>query len=241
MTLPTVSVIIPVHNGRTTIGQTINAIEAQSIPTEIIVIDDGSTDQTTDLIKLFYPQVKCIRQEHKGPSAARNTGIQMATGDYVAFCDADDVWLPNKLQWQCAVLEHEPQIDMLVSQVTTDPNQITRNQGPWPLRPIELQEVLEGSPLPSTAIMRAGFATKIGAWDESLPVLEDLDYFARAAKIGLLVSLHLPLVYYRVRTNSLSHHTLLNYAHLKQVLARFVKDGKQLNALITGHMHGVAN
>ncbi len=100
----TVSVVIPAYNVEKYIGRAIDSVLAQTRrPDEIIVVDDGSTDNTADVIKSYGSKVCFIRQENAGASVARNTGIEAATGQWIAFLDADDEWLPLKLQHQ---IEH---------------------------------------------------------------------------------------------------------------------------------------
>ena len=93
-----ITTIIPAYNSGSTIGATLKSIVAQTLPSdEIIVIDDGSTDNTGDIVKQ-YPSVTYLRQKNAGVSMARNVGAENATCDWLAFCDADDVWHPAKLE-----------------------------------------------------------------------------------------------------------------------------------------------
>ncbi len=97
-----VTAVIPAYNREKTIKRCIDSVLAQTYPVfEIIVADDGSTDRTVDIIKQEYGSaVKIIRQNHKGAQAARNVGIMAARGEYVAFLDSDDEWLPEKIELQ---------------------------------------------------------------------------------------------------------------------------------------------
>ncbi len=107
-----ISVVIPAYNVGEYIAQTITSVLKQTCcPNEIIVIDDGSTDNTAEVIRSFGDQVIFIAQSNAGVSAARNAGIQAATGDWIAFLDGDDEWLPEKLQRQ---VEHLQQHSNLV-------------------------------------------------------------------------------------------------------------------------------
>ena len=101
-----ISVVIPVFNRKQLIERSINSVINQTYPPdEIIVIDDGSIDGTYDLIKKNYPQVILIHQENKGVSAARNVGITIAKGKWIAFLDSDDEWFPEKLEEQINYLK----------------------------------------------------------------------------------------------------------------------------------------
>lgn len=100
-----VSVVIPAYNAEGFISLAINSVLAQSYqPDEVIVVDDGSTDKTARRIKEFAPAVRYIYQENAGPSVARNRGIEEAGSEWIAFLDADDEWLPERLGLQCALL-----------------------------------------------------------------------------------------------------------------------------------------
>lgn len=105
---PLISVVIPVYNGADFVAAAISSALAQSYrPTEVIVVDDGSIDATAQIVGA-YRDVHYICQANRGPSAARNTGIDAAHGEYIAFLDADDVWMPDKLAKQMALLESCP-------------------------------------------------------------------------------------------------------------------------------------
>lgn len=104
-----VSVVIPSYNHERFLGQAIDSVLAQTFPAhEIIVVDDGSQDQTTEVLRNYATRVHAIRQVNSGVSRARNAGIALASGDLITFLDADDVWLPRKLERQVACLQAHP-------------------------------------------------------------------------------------------------------------------------------------
>ena len=104
-----ISAVIPAYNSERTIGRAIESVLNQSRPAdEIIVVDDGSTDSTGAVVGTFGDNVTLIRQENAGASVARNTGIKTAKGDWIAFLDADDEWLPEKLKAHSEHLERQP-------------------------------------------------------------------------------------------------------------------------------------
>lgn len=110
---PLVSCIIPAYNAEPYLAEAIDSIVAQSYAsTEIIVVDDGSTDATGSVIAGYGHRVVALRQDNAGPAAALNAGIRIATGELVAFLDADDVWIPDKLTQQLARFEAHPAIDI---------------------------------------------------------------------------------------------------------------------------------
>lgn len=109
--------VIPVWNAASTIAEAVRSAASQKYPPEeIIVVDDGSTDGTSAVVNKLtgdYRNVRYIRQENAGPSSARNRGIREAKGEYIAFCDADDHWLPHKLQVQMQYLSVHPECGMI--------------------------------------------------------------------------------------------------------------------------------
>jgi glycosyltransferase involved in cell wall biosynthesis len=107
---PTVSVIIPAYNAAAHLGEALESLLRQTYPAaEIIVVDDGSTDGTQQVLRGYHDSVRTIRQENTGAGAARNRGLSAATGKYVAFMDADDVCAPERLQQQVAALQRTPE------------------------------------------------------------------------------------------------------------------------------------
>jgi glycosyltransferase involved in cell wall biosynthesis len=104
--MASVSVIIPAYNAARFLGETLTSVLSQTVPPlEVLVIDDGSTDSTPDVARAFGPRVTLIQQANTGESVARNRAIAAASGEWIAFCDADDLWVPQKLERQCAALE----------------------------------------------------------------------------------------------------------------------------------------
>lgn len=98
---PTVSVVIPCYNGAEFLRETLASVLAQTQPVlEVIVVDDGSTDNSAEIAASFGPLVRVIRQPNRGESAARNCGVRQSRGEWIAFLDADDIWLPNRIEAQ---------------------------------------------------------------------------------------------------------------------------------------------
>jgi glycosyltransferase involved in cell wall biosynthesis len=97
-----ISVIIPTWNRAARLANALQSVFAQTLPAaEVIVVDDGSTDDTRRLVRSRFPDARYIYQSNRGVSRARNTGIQAASGDWIALLDSDDHWLPDKLALQC--------------------------------------------------------------------------------------------------------------------------------------------
>lgn len=112
--VPKVTVIIPVYNGGQSIGDAIESALSQTMDDiEIIVIDDGSTDETASVLAKFEDRITILRQANAGPYVARNAGIARSRGTFVAFLDADDRWLPDKLAAQLTIMETRPEVGLV--------------------------------------------------------------------------------------------------------------------------------
>lgn len=113
---PAISVVIPAWNAAAWLGQTLDSVLAQTLPAaEILVIDDGSTDDTAAIAARHAPRVRCLRQANAGQAAARNRGVAESLGEFIAFLDSDDLWLPGKLQAQWALAQADPGIGLVFS------------------------------------------------------------------------------------------------------------------------------
>jgi len=131
---PLVSVVIPTYNSADFLIQALNSVLNQTYSNyEIIVVDDGSSDNTSQAIEPWRSQIRYIYQDNQGVAAARNRGIDAATGDFIAFLDADDLFLPQKLQQQVAVFEAQPDLGMVISgwQVTDAEGEVISDIELW--------------------------------------------------------------------------------------------------------------
>jgi len=113
-----VSVIIPVYNGERYLAEAIESVLSQTYrPIEIIVVDDGSTDISADIVRRFSAPVRYYYQIRSGVGAARNRGVELARGSFIAFLDADDLWVVDKLTLQMTVFNANPELDMVFGKV----------------------------------------------------------------------------------------------------------------------------
>ena len=111
---PVVSVILPTFNRADRLKEALGSVFGQTYRDfEVIVIDDGSTDDTIRTVRTFGDRIRCIRQENRGPAAARNAGVAVARGKYIAFLDDDDIWYPRKLELQAPILDGDPNIALV--------------------------------------------------------------------------------------------------------------------------------
>ena len=137
--MPTVSVVIPTYNRALMVKEAIQSVLDQTYSDfEIIVVDDGSTDDTREVVTAFADKVRYVFQENSGRSNARNRAIHMARGRYIAFLDSDDLYMPHKLDMQVACMEKVPEFGMVYSTavcIDEQGNDLTRiykaNESGW--------------------------------------------------------------------------------------------------------------
>lgn len=184
-TKPQISVVIPVYNRAQTIGRAIDSVLAQELlPEEIIVVDDGSTDNTPEALNSYLPKIQVVRQGNRGVSAARNRGVAEAHGKWIAFLDSDDEWMPDKLQKQIAFIEQHPISRILQTEERWIRNNMHVNPGKKYSKKSGnifkycLKTCIVG---PSTVICESTLLTEMGGFDENLPVCEDYDLWLRIA------------------------------------------------------------
>jgi glycosyltransferase involved in cell wall biosynthesis len=178
-----ISVIIPVYNTEKYLAQAIKSVLDQTVqPDEIIVVDDGSTDKSVEVARQFLPKVKIITQQNKGAGTARNVGIKEASGAYLAFLDADDLWVENKLEQQLSYLENHPETDMVFGIVAqfVSPELSAEHQS-------KLKTELEKMPgyVAGAMLIKLETFMKVGLLNEKLELGEFIDWFSRAKDMSL--------------------------------------------------------
>ena len=225
---PRVSVIVPVFNRPRFVREAVGSALAQECPggREVVVVDDGSTDGTPQVLASFGDRIRVVRQENAGPSHARNRGIAEARGDLVAFLDSDDVWLPGKLAAQVAVLDAAPQACLVHSDVEEFFEE--RSGRAWTRRP----EVLGGRVLRAllrrnfvhtmtVVLRRSSLAALAGAapFDAAYPPCEDWDLWLRLAERSEFAADPVPRVRTRVHEGGISADPIVVYGQGCRVLA----------------------
>ncbi|MGD9496670.1 MAG: glycosyltransferase family 2 protein [Armatimonadota bacterium] len=221
---PTISVVIPAYNAAGTIERALHSVYAQTCDaiTEVVVVDDGSTDGTAAIVRERFPDVTLIQQANAGGTRARNRGVAAATGDWVAFLDADDEWLPEKIAHQIQIMQRHPGIALTTCRATVlvDGDQDARYAAAPPaitrcapaLRFVSFREwVLRDAPFArftscSGWVVDRDVLTSLGGLDEGLPLSEDWEFLLRLSGLGYTVAVvEQPLVRYYVRGDSVSH------------------------------------
>lgn len=184
--MPTISCIIPVYNQAEYLGEALDSVLRQTMaPTEIIVVDDGSTDAIDTVLHPYRDRVRVLQQSNRGPAVARNAGIRIATGEWLSFLDGDDLWEPTKLERQLAAFAMDPGLDYCLTFVRHfwQPEIADRERE---LRALNHPITRDGPGYTfQTLLVRAVTFARVGALDEALRIGEDTDWIARAGAMGL--------------------------------------------------------
>ena len=219
--LPMISVVIPCYNAERWISATLHSVMAQNWPNlEIIVVDDGSSDRSAELVRSQFPNVILLEQKNSGVAAARNLGIANAKGDWIAFVDADDIWLPEKLHTQWLALRHHSEARMaytawhvwtsttpepessLMEALNKPSNDAQEWDGPsgW-IYPELLEDCCVWT---STTLIHRSLFKEIGVFDEELRIGEDYDLWLRASQVTPIIRISKPLALYRMHPDSIT-------------------------------------
>jgi glycosyltransferase involved in cell wall biosynthesis len=207
-----VSVIIPSYNSAAYLPEAIESALGQTVPPlEVIVVNDGSTDGTARILDQYRGRIRSIFQENRGLSAARNRGIAAARGDLIAFLDADDIWLPEKLEQQLACLAMHPRAGL----VHTDIFWWDERTGTKSRRDAEGNEFVgrcsqslffRSRVTPSTMLVRGECLAQVGDFDEAIrrPTTQDYDLLFRITRYYELAYVAEPLILYRLHGSNFS-------------------------------------
>jgi glycosyltransferase involved in cell wall biosynthesis len=227
---PSVSVVVPAYNAARTIETTLHSVLQQTVEDlELLVVDDGSTDTTPDIVRSVKDdRLRLLQQPNAGHASARNAGIRAAQGRYVAVVDADDVWLPHKLERQVALLDSHPEVRALHgSAVFVDDSLRPLFIATSPDGKNDLLDVLCFRGLAAmmvTLIAERALLEQVGGFDPSLIILQDWELAIRLARLGELYSISEPLVLYRLHATNQSKQIDLHIEPGERVLTHFFND-----------------
>jgi glycosyltransferase involved in cell wall biosynthesis len=235
-----VSTVIPVFNGVGFLADAVASVYAQTVvPDEVIVVDDGSTDGTADVLrsleKTCPSTLRWVTQPNRGEANARNVGIQLATGDFVAFLDHDDRWVPEKLGKQLGHLAARPDLSMsFTGYKISFMTPVSPGEGPTPSLPFKqwnpdpaavLEKLMRSCAIrpPSSVLIRRDALARVPGFDESLRSFGSdwlmwLNIAAAGMKIGYLAD---PLVDYRWHGRNISRGRRAFYDAACEVFDRF--------------------
>jgi glycosyltransferase involved in cell wall biosynthesis len=193
--MPKVSVVMPVYNGERFLRESLESVFAQTFQDfELLCVDDGSTDHSTAVLQEYGRKIRVVQQANAGQSAARNAGVALATGQYVAFLDQDDLWYPSKLMTQVAVLDAESNVVLVHCDfdMIDERGQMVRQAAGLSERPSSLaspmgQLIGEALIFPSAMMIRKHRYEHIGGFHAELQGFEDFDLIARLKREGRFV------------------------------------------------------
>jgi glycosyltransferase involved in cell wall biosynthesis len=223
---PRVSVIVPVYNRPAFVRQAIDSALAQECRggAEIVVVDDGSTDETPDVLASYGRRIRVVRQENGGVARARNAGFAAARGEFFALLDSDDIWLPGKLDAQVALLDASPDAGFAHSDVA-EFFEDGSPQRKWTRRPA----IVSGSALrvllrrnvvhTMTVMLRRRAIEEVGDFDPRYPPCEDWDLWLRIAEHRPIVGDARAWVRTRVHSGGISANPLVVYTQACDLLA----------------------
>ncbi len=228
--LPLVSIVVPNYNYGQFVCEAVESALAQSYKAiEVIVVDDGSTDDSAKKLQRFGPRIQVISQSNQGLSAARNRGMQASRGELIAFLDADDLFHSGKISEQVSYLYRHEQVSLLATGV---------EQGEAPTwaglssrcdlsRSVPLTRndlILRTQFLPSSVIMRTAVFRELGGFNPVLQAFEDREYWIRIAKRFGVAKLVAPWTFYRTQHVSMSHNVARLEKFERIVLAETFRD-----------------
>jgi glycosyltransferase involved in cell wall biosynthesis len=216
---PAVSVVIPAYNAEDFLGQAIDSILGQSVPTEVIVVDDGSEDGTASVAEAYGSRVRCLRMPHRGLGPTRNTGLELAGCGLIAFLDADDVWTTAKLKMQAAVLADRPDVDMVFGNAVE-----FSDEAKYPAR-------LEPAPAycASAMLARRAIFDRAGLFSEQIEIGEFIDWYSRVTLHGASSYMLDDVVFHRrVHANNMTRRIQSKQIQYVELMRRHLERKRRL-------------
>ncbi len=210
MKMPTISIVIPAYNAESTIRETIESVQKQTFSDfEVIIIDDGSTDKTVEIINNFDDErIKVFSYENGGVSAARNRGISHANGEFIAFLDADDLWTPDKLELQLAVLEKYSEAGVAYSWTyfMYEQRKVIKAGNPVYFKGDVYSNLLVENFLAhgSNPLIRREIIDCVGGYDSNFPHCADWDFYLRLASYCDFALVPKHQIFYRQSSGSMT-------------------------------------
>jgi glycosyltransferase involved in cell wall biosynthesis len=219
-----ISCIIPVHNGARFIREAIvSVLEQDYRPIEVIVVDDGSTDDTAAVVQQFA-DVRYVHQVNAGPGAARNAGLAMTDGEFVAFLDSDDSWAPHKLSRQLEFLNQHPDVACCLCRVRHFWEDEVRAEEAHYERTAKVEV---GGFASSTMLARRSLFDAIGSFDEQLRHVTTIEWFKRARASGAIThELDEVLVHRRMHSANLGRQEAATREEFLQMAKRAINEAR---------------
>jgi glycosyltransferase involved in cell wall biosynthesis len=261
--MPSVSVVVPTYNCAVFLPESLDSMLAQLSPGgELLVIDDGSTDDTAEVLARYRGRLRVVRIAHGGLAAARNAGLAAAQGDWIAFHDADDVALPDRLAYQLDAVRRDPACDgVFANGLRVDAGGAPVGRGDPYVVPAALARACAGRALTErdvfagfpvffqAALLRRELCLRAGWLDTSLHIYPDLEYGYRVVAAGRVVFVDRVVFRYRQHGTNITRDRLGGREELARILERILKDDgavaarigiRRLRARLARHYHGIA-
>ena len=227
MTRALVSAVIPTFNYGRFVGDAVESALAQTYrDLEVIVVDDGSTDDTQRILKRFGSRIRYVYQNNRGLSAARNTGVRLANGDWIALLDSDDVWHPQKTEVQLSAAQSVADAG-LVGSLPAAVLPPSLDAAPS-IRELSVRDFLLSIRTgPSGTLIRRACFDAVGLFDESLTSIEDRDMWLRIAARFRAVQILSPCWWYRPHEGQMSRRAARMFENYDRVLTKFFTEHPQ--------------
>jgi glycosyltransferase involved in cell wall biosynthesis len=221
--LPLVSAVIPSYNYGHFLVEAVRSALAQTYPRmEVIVVDDGSTDDTRRRLGPYMGRIRYVYQENQGLAAARNTGIRLARGEWIALLDSDDVWHPQKTELQLRAAAGVNGVGLIGTRETCDLPVPQRLEPNPPVTHLSVRDFLLLTPVaPSSVLIRRDCLDAVGMFDTSLGPAADRDLWLRLAARFPCVQVHSACYHYRRHTGQMSRQAVVMYQDCRRVLEKF--------------------
>jgi len=224
-----ISVVIPAYNAARFLPETLRSVLAQTLqPDEVLVIDDGSTDETAAIAEGFGPLVRVFRRQNSKLGATRNFGVEQAASEWIALMDADDLWAPDKLERQMRELAANPRADLCYTARIHfgEDRGVNRGQSVVPVPAADqIREALflNTTFLPSAVVVRRSAYLAVGGFDPAMRAVEDWDLWMRLLEAGhIFAGCPEPLLQYRVHNEGLSSNVQAWLEETDMVYRRYV-------------------
>lgn len=225
----TISVVIPCYNSKDLLLKALESVQAQTVSVEeVIVVDDGSTENLSEVVEKF-PFAKILRQENKGVSAARNLGVRTASGEWIAFLDCDDTWMPRKIEAFKALIKEDPDLTIVGSNIIAGNDSVGWKEidfkSYFDSRRNSFEQLFYKNFLvTSSVVAKKEVLQACGLFDESLSRAEDYELWLRVAKNGKIGMIFEPLTRYLSHPEGLSKNAFELYRSTFYVVLEWKAD-----------------
>lgn len=224
---PKVSVIIPCYNASATIRETLKSIKEQTFKDyEVIIVNDGSTDDTDNILTSYAEQLngllKIITQTNQGQTVAKNVGIRNSKGQFIAFLDSDDLWAPEKLEYQLAYMESRPHVGLCYTEgilINEKGDKIGKVNCLPSYRGNCFDKLLIKNDIVASSVMiKREILDRVGLFDEDFKACENWDMWIRISKVSQIEYIDRPLTYYRVHLKNMSKNMDKMYVYRLKII-----------------------